>query len=102
MTLPIDVLIRSHEAFIQSIQNREALKRTMPIIIPEFERLWKEKVSNDPEELPNFEHYLRNYTPQLLQRAINTTAKYADSPKAYFKSVVKDLRRKQIAAEQKL
>jgi hypothetical protein len=96
-----DVLIHANEAFIEKIQRREALKETMPIIVPELERLWKEKVSADPGDLPNFEGYLCSFTPQLLRRAIHTTPKYADSPKAYFKSVVMDLRRKQIAVEQK-
>lgn len=122
----------ARQSFIQSIENKEEFNRECAIIIPVLQKQWTAKILT-PFNLPyteeievgtmvnnspllqnqegvnhiNWRHYLYNYSPFLLQKAItrlasrmeldaNGTVKNARGPivnvPAYFKALVQDLR----------
>jgi hypothetical protein len=123
---PEDQLSTSRQQFIQSLKIKQQFTEECKILIPELERLWREKIlvplgySNGIAFAPlsdietiviNWQHYLHNYTPQLLSKAItrlssrlkfDPVGKKAENDRgpvkniaAYFKALVQDLRRKE-------
>src|SRR5208282_3909431 len=129
-------LSNSRKAFIQQLENKKQFEADCAQIIPELDRQWKEKIL-DPFKLPlttalvttadgcepadklnviNWRHYLYNYTPQLLSKAITrlvsrlklidgevqNTRGVVANVSAYYKSIVQDMRRKEVQREKKL
>lgn len=138
---PEPQLVRSRQQFIQTLDNKREFEAECVVIIPVLDAKWKEKIlpllgyriptdmqpykspgftSVDETHCVNFRHYLYNYSPQLLVKAINRVAARLEQDKldnmeadrwggsakpprtgeiqnvsAYFKSIVQDLRRKE-------
>jgi hypothetical protein len=134
------ILHQSRLAFIQALAAKQEFESECRIIIPELKRLWNEKVlvhfglphqepieagtivGNEPllqsQEAINYidwKHYLYNYTPQLLAKAItrlsgrlSLTANGlensrgpVDNVPAYFKALVQDMRKQEKKREAK-
>jgi hypothetical protein len=116
-------LSEARKAFIKTIREKQEMENEFSEIIPFLQELWMDKILclprnnaqeeqtrellyiQQPEVFPNFKHYLYNYTPQLLVRAINKTADYRESIESflpYFKKVVQDMRKKDIQKENTL
>lgn len=130
---PEDTLVTSRQQFIQSLEAKKQFNADCAIIIPELERLWMEKVidafdltfeirievgtvvngspllvTQEGTNYIDWRHYLYNYEPQLLAKAItrlasrltivNGTPSNARGPvdniPAYFKALVQDAARK--------
>jgi hypothetical protein len=128
LRVPAEDLSNSRKAFIQQLENKRQFEEDCAIIIPELERLWKEKIL-EPFRIPEihgddgdgelglgttivWKHYLYNYSPILLSKAITRLAsrlvqeevKMAvdktpppiNNLNAYFKALVQELRRKEL------
>lgn len=129
-------LSKSRQSFIQTLEDKKQFEADCAVIIPVLDGLWKEKILtllgyNIPTDMQpykagipgfipvdethaiNWKHYLFNYTPQLLSKAItrlasrltivdgkptNTRGEVANVS-AYFKSLVQDLRKREIKRE---
>jgi hypothetical protein len=131
-------LQQSRSIFIQTLEKKRQFEADCVVIIPELDDQWKTKIlpllgynpaaiaswvptvfgdaasfGYNPEHVINWRHYLYNYSPQLLQKAITQLAsrlkedhagsplvgKHAPilNPNAYYKSLVQNLRRAEIA-----
>jgi hypothetical protein len=90
LRVPAEDLSNSRKAFIQQLENKRQFEEDCAIIIPELERLWKEKIL-EPFRIPEihgddgdgelgtgtmivWKHYLYNYSPILLSKTITRLA----------------------------
>jgi len=123
------ILSSSRQQYIQSIEAQKQFEADCEIIIPDLRQRWEEKILNpfhlpsvqdlvpcpggcksgDEVNVPNWKHYLFNYRPQILSRAITRLASRlklvngklynargpVENLLAYYKSVVQDLRKKE-------
>jgi hypothetical protein len=110
------VLSSSRQQFIQSIEDKKKFEEECVVIIPELVRQWREKIllpfliePMDGTQIVNWKHYLFNYRPQLLSKAITRLASrlklvdgklhnargLVENLSAYYKAIVQDLRKKE-------
>jgi len=133
-------LSKSRQLFIQTLENKRLFEQECSLIIPELERLWEEKIIDTfnlnkvypdlirerNEAIPpetegvtmigpdHWKHYLFNYSPQLLQKAITRLASrlrvdtdgvfgtvknargVVENIPAYYKALVQELRKKEL------
>jgi len=96
--------------FIQSLEQKRQFEADCAVIIPALDQLWIDKILYpfgincvaDPTAVINWRHCLYSYTPQLLTKAITRLAsrlRFVVDPvmnvSAYYKNIVRDLRRKE-------
>jgi hypothetical protein len=124
-------LSSSRQQFIQTLEQKRQFEADCAVIIPELDRLWKEKIldpfqqSVEETTVVNWKHFLFNYRPQLLSQAITRLASRlrlstdwggvlplivprlvnargpVENLSAYYKSIVQDLRKKEVRGEKK-
>jgi hypothetical protein len=88
---PEDQLAQARKQYVNSITNKQQLEKELLIIIPDLERLWKEKILV-PFEFPDdvvmdWRQYLNVFKPQLLAKGIHQLASRLDAHAKRFGSV---------------
>lgn len=96
-------LATARKSFIQQHEATAQFEKDCAEIIPVLLQEWE---AADIGPAPDFRHYLFNYSPQLLTKALRRTRKYVwEGPRevrdilAYYKAVVRDLRTKELAKQ---
>jgi hypothetical protein len=86
-----DQLAQARKQYVTSITNKQQLEKDLVIIIPDLERLWKEKVLvpfRFPDDtVMDWRQYLNVFKPQLLAKGIHQLASRLDAHAKRFGSV---------------
>lgn len=99
------------QKFLIEAEAEEEFQKTLPRIVKILTDQWKSKVVaalvGESPDVPNFEGYLRNYTPQVLRKAINNIAgqimydgtTHINDFAPYYKKIVHEIRKREIQKE---
>jgi hypothetical protein len=88
---PEDQLAQARTQYVNSIINKQQFEKDLLVIIPDLERLWKEKIlvpfSFADDMVMDWRQYLNVFKPQLLAKGIHQLASRLDAHARWFGSV---------------